>query len=172
MKKLVAFLAAIGTAFCILFSAAAANASIEGPCAGQGVTPTNAGYGTCAVTRPARASATFSNDGSTVTLKKVESGQVASFWQSNGPIAGTPDSVCVTVSVNVTGRAGGEQRLVMSANGVSTYQTFPLSSGLQQYCFSPDTAATNVWWQLITYLGDKPSGRATVTETLIGVTAR
>lgn len=170
-NKLVAILAAIGTAFCILFSAAAANAAIEGPCIGIDATSmNNVGYGTCGVTRPQHASATFSSDGLTVTLKKVNSGQAAAFWQSTQLIEGTPTSVCVTVSVDITGRAGGEQRLVMSSYEGDTYQTFPLSSGLQEYCANFDTPTALIAWQLITYVGDKPLGRAVVTETLIGVT--
>ena len=169
MKKLVAFLSAIAAVLCMLFSATAANASMDGPCSGLGLMTTNVMYGTCGVTSPAHASATFSNDGSTVTLKKVGSGQAASFWQSNGPIAGSVSSICVTVSLDITGRASGEQRVVLSANGHITSQSFPLSAGIQQYCSYPDPADTNVWWQLITYLGDKPNGKAIVTETLIGV---
>jgi hypothetical protein len=172
MKKLVAILAAIGTAFCILFSAAAANAAIEGPCIGVDVEFPNDQYypGTCGVTRPAHASATFSSDGSTITLKKVNSGQVAAFWQSLYLIEGTPTSVCVTVSVDITGRASGEQRLVMSTYEGDTFQTFLLSSGLHEYCANFGTPTPMIAWQLITYVGDKPFGRAVVTETLINVT--
>lgn len=172
MKKLAALLAAIGTVFCILVPAAAADAAVVGPCVAQGVTSTNDQYGTCAVTQPAHASATFSGDGSTVTLKKVDSGQVASFWSSNGALGATPGWVCVVIDVNVSGRAGGQQQLEVTANGVTRSQTFPLSSGTQWYCLNLGSSAPGFWWQLITYLGDKPSGRATVTETLIGVTTR
>jgi hypothetical protein len=172
MKKLIALIAVIGTVCCILFSAAAADASVVGPCVGQGVTSTDDEYGTCGVTQPGHASATFSTDGSTVTLQKSGSDQVASFWQSNGAEGATPGWVCVVVTVNVSGRAGGQQQLVVTANGVTRYQTFPLSSGTQWYCLNLGSSAPSFLWQLITYLGDKPSGKATVTETLIGVTTR
>ena len=171
MKKLVALLVSIATVFSMLISAASANASVEGPCVAQGTTPLNDLYGTCVVTRPAHASATFSNGGSTVTLNKVEAGQVASFWQSSGEEGITPGWVCVVVTVDLSGRAGGQQQLVVIANGVTRSQTFPLSSGTQWYCLNLGSFAT-FSWQLITYLGDKPYGRASVTETLEGVTTR
>lgn len=170
MKKLVAILAAIGTAFCIVFSAAAANAAVEGPCIGEVLTSTNLQWGTCGVTRPAHSSATISSDGLTVTLKKVNSGQVASFWSNSDVMEAGSTSVCVTVSVDITGRASGEHLLTLSAYESVTSQTFPLSSGLHEYCVNSGPDVTNVQWQLLTYVGDKPFGRAVVTVTLIGVT--
>jgi hypothetical protein len=173
MKKLIALLTATGTIFCILlFSGPASDAAAIGPCTAQGVTATNDLYGTCAVTDPAHASATFSSNGSAVTLKKVESGQVASFWSSNGARGATPGWVCIVVTVNVSGRAGGQQQLEVTANGVTSYQTFPLSNGTQWYCINLGSSAPNYWWSLVTYLGDKPLGKGTVTETLIGDTTR
>ena len=131
-------------------------------------------------------SVVFSSGGFTVALSAT-SGQgtpevVASEWQSNGPVSAT-GQVCVAIAVthlSLQGAGEVQEQLNLSYNGA---QQAPLTwlvtdTGHKTYCGTLPAGATNVWWQLTTFVGvpmpapttDKGHrhlGGAKVTQTLL-----
>jgi hypothetical protein len=107
--------------------------------------------------------------------------QVASFWESNGPIEiATPNQICAHADVTQLSLKGGgyvTQQLFLSYDGLQ----YPIGSPQRitstttnsspfSYCGSVPAGATNVWWQLVTVAGgDKPSSQVSVSTTLVGV---
>jgi hypothetical protein len=162
----------------LLYATAPAQATVIG-CSGIGVIASNnVQYGTCATdANGGTGSVTFSNDGSTAALSaktKRAAEQVASYWQSNGPVNATSE-ICVDISVTqVSLRGSGlvQEQLRLSYNGA---QQGPITwsvttTGNKTYCGAIPAGATNVWWQLITLANaNKPVGEARVSETLLAV---
>jgi hypothetical protein len=193
LRKLVGILTVLSMALVTATVAGTAQAGVTG-CNSVGTVAGYVNYGACStdqnggtgsVTWPdTAAEGVPSGHGFIVDMKaktQRSAEQVASFWQSNGPLEiTTPNQICAYTNVTQLSLKGGgyvTQQLFLSYNGAE----YPIGSPRQitsttnnssalSYCGNVPAGATNVWWQLITIAGGlKPSSQVSVSATLIGV---
>jgi len=164
-----------------LYGMVSAQTTVTG-CQGIGlIASNNVQYGTCTTdANGGTGSVVFSNDGFTVALRgRTQKGaeQVASFWESNGPVSAT-SQICVAISVtelSVKGLGGVQEQLVLSYNGIpqNPLTSSVTATGELTSCGAVPAGATNVFWQLITIAGgDKPASRVGASQTFRGVSIK
>jgi hypothetical protein len=189
LRKNCGILAALVVALVTATVTGAAQAAVTG-CSSVGTVAGSVSYGACITDQNGGTGSLTWPDGIpaaqglTVEMTaKTQRGaeQVASFWESNGPIEiTTPNQICVHADVTQLSLKGAgyvTQQLFLSYDG----SQYPIGSPQRimstttnsspfSYCGSVPAGATNVWWQLVTIAGgDKPSSQVAVSTTLVGV---
>jgi len=174
-------IALVSAALLGLAGASPAQATVVN-CIGVGTTLGGAvQYGNCPTDQTGGSgSVVFERGGLRVHLKaQAQAGpeQVASFWESNGPVAAGTTGICVTVNVSqlaLRGHATAEQTMQLSydSNGIVIRNlVWGAGKGVQQYCGSVPVGSSNIWWELLTTVGGSSStGHGSLTQTITGVT--